>query len=141
MVSFWYCGKSFNYANYFHQIYCLFRCHLGSEYGYATRKRKRNEKECQRNVVSTSATADLHTYFLRRSAMKFTFLTKKHQRAAAITGDIFRCRGRHGCSSCRRRTPQLDGVGIGIRIEGGEGEVGIVAIGTVLVIETLRYCQ
>ena len=33
VVSFWYCGKSFNYVNYFHQIYCLFRCHLGSEYG------------------------------------------------------------------------------------------------------------
>ena len=33
VVSFWYCGKSFNYAIYFNQIYCLFCCPLGSEYG------------------------------------------------------------------------------------------------------------
>ena len=43
---------------------------------YVTRKRKRNEKECQGNVVSNRATADLQMYFLRRSAIKFALLLK-----------------------------------------------------------------
>ena len=71
--------------------------------------------------------------------MKFTFLPKRHQRAADTTGGIFRRRGQHGCSSFRSPPPQLDGVGIGITIGGGEGGRGIVAIGTVVVIETLQY--
>ena len=66
-----------------------------------------NEKERQRNVVSTSATADLHTYFLRRSAIKFIFLLKRHKQAAATMEGIFSCRGRHGCSSCRSRPPLM----------------------------------
>ena len=37
--------------------------------------------------------------------MKVFFLLKRHQLAAATTEDIFRFRGRHGCSSCRSPPP------------------------------------
>ena len=53
----------------------------GTVFPYATIKWKINEEEHQRNVVSTSATADLHTYFLRMSALKFTFLLKNNNHA------------------------------------------------------------
>ena len=36
--------------------------------------------------VSTSATADIHTYFLRRSAIKFTFLLKKKHASTSTNG-------------------------------------------------------
>ena len=72
----------------------------GTMFRYSTRKRKMNKKERQKNVVSTGATADIHTYFLRRYPMKFTFLLKRHQQAAETMGGIFRCRGLHSCSSC-----------------------------------------
>ena len=52
---------------------------------YTTRKRKRNKEELQRNAVSTSTTADLHTYFLRGSALKFTFLLKNNNHASTST--------------------------------------------------------
>ena len=78
---------------------------IGTTLPYATRKRKNNEKERQRNVISASATDDLHTYFLRRSVMKSILLLKMHQRAAAAMGGIFRCHGHHSCSSWRSRPP------------------------------------
>ena len=92
--------------------FCIFRYFYvlpsGTTFPYATRKRKRNEKEGQRNVVSTSATSVLHTYFLCcRSTMQFTLLLKRHQRAAATMGGIYRFHGYDGCSICRRRPPNL----------------------------------
>ena len=40
--------------------------------------------------------------------MKFTFLLKRHQPAVSTTVDMFRCRGRHGCSEGRRRDAAHD---------------------------------
>ena len=51
----------------------------GTTFPYATRKRKRSKKERQSNVIYTSATYDLHTYFLHRSELKFIFLLKNQQ--------------------------------------------------------------
>ena len=48
------------------------------------------EKERQRNAVSTSATADLLTYFLQRSGIKFTFLLKNNNHSSTGTDDT-RC--------------------------------------------------
>ena len=45
------------------------------------------EKELQRNVVSTSDTAGLHTYFLRRSAIKFTLLLKNNNHEPISTNN------------------------------------------------------
>ena len=80
----------------------------GTMVPYATRKRKRNKKLCERSVVSTSSTADLHTYFLRSSDIKFTFLLKRHQRAASTNDAIFRWHGRHSRSSCYSCHLQID---------------------------------
>ena len=55
---------------------------------YATIKRKISEKEWQRNVVSASATTDIHNYFLCSFAIKFTFLLKginEHKQHNTIT--------------------------------------------------------
>ena len=54
----------------------------GNTFTYDTIKRKRNKEERQINVVSTRATADPHIYFLRRSALKVTFLLKKNNHAS-----------------------------------------------------------
>ena len=78
----------------FHKIYCIlivFSGEIPEEFRilwyfpvvlsgttlpYATIERKMNEKECQRNVVSTSATAYLHTYFLKKFCHEIYLLAK-----------------------------------------------------------------
>ena len=72
-------------------IFCYFPVvPSGTMLHYSTRKMKRNEEERQRNVISTSATADLHMYFLRRSAIKFTFLIKNNNHASTIMNNTIR---------------------------------------------------
>ena len=55
---------------------------IGTTFPYATRKRKSNKKERQRNVVFTSATADLHTYLLRTYAIKVNFSLRQRSPAS-----------------------------------------------------------
>ena len=57
---------------------------------------KRNVKEC----VSTSATYDLHTYFICRSATKKNFLTKKKHPHIEQGGAQVAARGTLGAGSC-----------------------------------------
>ena len=59
----------------------------GTTLPYTIIKKKNNKYEHQRNVVSTRAIAGLHTYFLSRPAIKFTFLLKNntHQRCTNDT--------------------------------------------------------
>ena len=52
---------------------CITLCHQKIE-----KERKLTPKEC----VSTSATADLPTYFLRRSAIKFCLLLQNNNHAS-----------------------------------------------------------
>ena len=64
-----------------------------TQQNYVTLCHQNTEKERQSNFVSTRSTADLHTYFLRGSAIKFTLLLKTtttHQ-LSQMTQDVCLC--------------------------------------------------
>ena len=86
------------------QIGCIFRRNSGripyilvlsccTQQNYVSLCHQKTEKEQklrQRNVVFTNTIADLHTYFLRRSVLKFTFLLKNNKHISTRTNDT-RC--------------------------------------------------
>ena len=74
-------------------LYCIYGgipyitvlyCHTHQNYvTLCHQKTEKKQKATPKEYVSTSTTADIHTYFLQRSDIKFTFLQKKthtHQR-------------------------------------------------------------
>ena len=62
------------------------------------KERKGTLKEC----VSTSATADLHMYFLLRSAIKFTFLQEKTRTHALKKTNVRICQPTNYIPRCRQ---------------------------------------
>ena len=78
---------------YFPEELCIFRyfpvAPSGTTLSYSTRKWRKNEKGTPKECVSTSATADIHTYLLCTSAIKFTLLQEKNHASTSVT--VWRC--------------------------------------------------
>ena len=88
-----------------------------TQHNYVTLCHQNTEKEYQRNVVSTIATYDIHTYFLYTSDIKFAFSLKNNRHTLTTT---------HGVKQRqqRQRAQRVEGESVmGGESIGGRGKV------------------